>query len=77
VIWRGLPAFFLHQLQGITSVHAAIDECGTGEQDTTPDAMLAVNQYAAASLDVFMGPAGAFHHLLCSEWLCVGSRYVQ
>src|SRR5258707_3309381 len=47
-----ISAFFLHQLQGIASVHAAIDECGTGEQDTTPDAMLAVNQYAAASLDV-------------------------
>jgi len=58
-------------------MHAAIDEGGTGEQYAAPDAVLTVNQYAVASLDVFMSPAGTFYHLLNGEWLCVGGGQAE
>jgi len=58
-------------------MHALVDESGTREQDATPDAVLAVNQYALASLHMFMSPASSFHHLLDGQWLCVGGWQVQ
>jgi len=58
-------------------MHTLIDERSAGEQDATPNAMLAVNQYAVASLNVFMSPAGTFYHLLYGKWLRVGGGQVQ
>jgi len=77
VIWRGLPAFFLHQFQGVMGMHTAIDERSTGKQDTAPDAVLTMNQYALASLHMFMSPASSLHHLLDGQRLRIGSGQVQ
>src|SRR5262245_51633901 len=58
-------------------MHAVIDEHSTGEQDAASDAVLTVNQYAVASLHMFMSPASSFHHLLDGQWLGVGGGQVQ
>src|SRR5438874_1267475 len=74
VIGCCLPAFLLHQPQGILSFHTSIDKHGTGQQNTPPNTMFAVNQDATSLPDPFLHPGSSLSQLLNRQRIRIRCR---